>query len=172
MLVILVVGTLGACSRVGSSDGEAVGTPAAMSSDLHDGSYGLSSPAPDPDFPVQICGIEGTIETAFIVPAGLQHEDFVPALAGAPELEGKGGSLFLFYEGTATIEYLTGIPGATWDPAKENVVCVITPDGQPNIYSEVSSEGLVVPPGPVIVRPITDESICSALPDASVCKRP
>lgn len=166
---------ISACGQLGASSMETV--VAALSAvpthpDPHPETSGLGSPAPDPDLPVQACGVAGRIDTAFVIPVGQRYDELVPALSGSTELDGDQGSLVLFYAGTATIKYLTGIPGASRDPTLQDVVCVITSDGQPNIYSNVSREGLIVPPASAFAVPVTDASICDALSTAPVCPRP
>lgn len=168
ILVMILVVMLNACSTAGAG-----GTRTSESSEAPpDSSESLGTPAPDPDLPVQICGVAGTIDIAFVIPPAVRYDDAVPGFYGAPELAGQHGSLVLFYEGFATIKYLTGIPSASREPTQRDIVCVVTPDGQPTIYEDVSREGIAIPPGASIPIPVTDASICQQFPDAPICKPP
>jgi len=121
--------------------------------------------------PVQACGLEGVADVAFLIPPGTEYDDCVPGLAQSPELRGQAGSLVVLYKGSVGIAYLTGIPGVPRDDIVEGAVCVVTPDGQPNVYSNVTREGLFVPPGALkeSVPTLDDDAICVALPRSPTC---
>jgi hypothetical protein len=76
--------------------------------------------------------------------------------------------LVVLYAGTARLPYLTGIPGAR-DQTHEGVVCVVTPDGEPNVYSDVSRDGLRAPPGTAPGETWSDPDICEAFVMAPTC---
>jgi hypothetical protein len=108
-------------------------------------------------------------DVVFIVPPGTEVVDWVPGLSGSPELEGQDESLVVLYAGEARHPYLTGIPGATRDQVMEGVVCVVTPDGEPNVYSDVPRTGLRVPPGVEPPDAWSDERICELFAQAPTC---
>lgn len=171
VLALLILASAG-CSRVGAGGGagDAATSPVPTSYDPHVDTAGpLGTPAPDPNMPVQICGIQGVVDVAFVIPPGARYDDLVPALTGATELEGKQGSLVVLYDGPATIKYLTGIPGASRQPTQKDIVCVVTPDGEPNIYTDIGREGMIVPEGIEFTGPINDETICERFRDAPIC---
>ncbi len=82
---------------------------------------------------------------------------------------GADGSLVVVYDGRVLAPYLTGIPGATRDPYLDGAVCVVTPDGAPNVYSDVSTAGLTIPPGvdPGLIW--DDDTICEVFADSATC---
>lgn len=165
---ILLALSLSGCSQLAASgDANVAGLPSPRETidDPHGGSGGpLGSPQADPDMPVQVCGVEGTIEAAFIVPAATRYDEWVPGLTGATELDGKDGSLVLVYEGEATLANLSGIPGASRQFTHSGVVCVVTADGEPNVYTGIKRDGIIIPPGSSFLGPINDEAICERFP--------
>lgn len=171
LVVVVLAFALAACGRpAGAPAAVASASLAATPNDPH-ASLGdvLGTPAPDSGMPVQACGVQGVIDMAFVIPPGARYDELVPGLAGATELEGKEGSLILFYDGPAVIKYLTGIPGTDRDRTQDDLVCVVTSDGEPNIYTDVGREGVVFPSGFGFVGPINDSTICEQLKEAPIC---
>ena len=166
VVVVVVTAAIAACAQ-GATPPSATGTPL-------EGAHVVSSPAgplpPDPDMPVQLCGVQGIADIAFVIPPGTEYGDWVPGVVRSPELVGKAGSLVVLYEGSVRIPYLTGIPGATRDDVVEGAVCVVTPDGERLIYSGITRDGLTVPNGmDDSISEVSDESICLALPESPTC---
>ena len=83
----------------------------------------------------------------FTIPHGTDYRDHLPAMGLSPELEGVSSVYVVVYSGPMTMRYLTGQAGVERDPRVTDVVCVVTADGFPNIYTDVSREGLSVPNG-------------------------
>ncbi len=119
--------------------------------------------------PVERCGLRGTVGVAFLVPPDTDVFGWVPGLEGSPELEGQDGSLVVVYDGEVFAPHLTGIPGATRDPYHSEAVCVVTPDGEPNVYSDISRQGLALPPGVDAALRWDDGTICEAFPASPTC---
>ncbi len=126
-------------------------------------------PQPNPRAPVQACPVEGVADIAFLVPPGTEVVEWVPGLSGATELDGHDGSLVVMYAGVAYLPNLTGIPEATRDPTMSGVVCVVTPGGEPNVYTDVSRTGVRIPPGVEPPETWTDDRICELFAQAPTC---
>ncbi len=168
---LLVLGLVLSTFLAGCSQMNSVGQPATgeMSSPLPHDSNPPSTPWTDPEMPVEHCGLRGAVKIAFLAPPATEVTDWVPGLQGSPELEGKGGSLVVVYDGTVLAPYLTGIPGATRDPYLEGAVCVVTPEGEPNVYSDVSSDDLTIPPGVDNELVWDDGTICRVFVESPTC---
>jgi hypothetical protein len=154
---------------VGCSPMSAGVAPSGSPTPLPDDSGRDLAPQPNPKAPVQACGVEGVADAAFVVPARTSAADWLPGLDGATELDRHDGSLVVLYAGTARLPYLTGIPGASRDQTLEGVVCVVTPDGEPNVYSDVSRDGVQVPPGVTPRETWSDTDICEVFVMSPTC---
>ncbi len=166
-LVLVLTGMLSGCSRMSADDQP---SPSVVGSGLPHDVSPPSTPWADPDMPVERCGLRGTVEVAFLVPPTSEVTDWVPGLRGSPELEGQDGSLVVVYDGKVFAPYLTGIPGATRDPYLEGAVCVVTPDGEPNVYSDVSVVDLTIPAGVDAALDWDDGTICDVFAESPTCR--
>ena len=90
------------------------------------------------------CSVRGTVDRSFVIAESSDYRDYLPAMGDSPELEGRSGLLVVLYEDPAEVLYLTGIPGASREPVANGVVCVVSPDRTPDVYTDVSREGLDV----------------------------
>ncbi len=91
------------------------------------------------------CGISGDVAAYFRIPEGNDYRDHFPEMGKSPELDGVSGAFVVVYEGPVEGPF-TGVPGASHGPVVD-VLCVIPPDGDPFIYSDVSREGMSLPAG-------------------------
>ncbi len=170
---LLALGLVLSTVLVGCSQMNSGAQPAMtdQSSPLPHDSGPPSTPWTDPEMPVERCGLRGTAKVAFLVPPATEVTDWVSGLEGSPELKRTDGSLVVIYDGTVEAPYLTGIAGATRDPYLEGAVCVVTPDGEPNVYSDVSADGLTIPPGVDLGRDWDDRTICEVFAGSPTCRQ-
>ncbi len=91
------------------------------------------------------CGVIGSVAVRFVIPAGQDYHDVLPEAGDAPELEGISGATVIVYQGEVELRNVGGIPGVPPETALRDAICVITPDGVPNVYSDVSRRGIRLP---------------------------
>ncbi len=118
--------------------------------------------------PVERCGLRGTVKIAFLAPPATEVADWIPGLQGSPELEGKGGSLVVV---TTEQSWLRTSRGSR--AQQEIPTSSVRSDsrGEPNVYSDVSADGLTIPPG-VDTEPIWDDgTICRVFVESPTCIR-
>lgn len=97
------------------------------------------------------CGILGRVAAYFRIPDGQDIWDHFPEMLRAPEIEGAGGIFVAVYDDPVSGPFL-GRPGVPrMQPT--DVLCVITADAEPNIYSDVSRGGMTLPPGAYVAAP-------------------
>jgi hypothetical protein len=95
--------------------------------------------------------VVGEIAYYFTIPAGSDYRTIFPHGGKAPELEGRDGLFVVVYAGDVQILNLTGggttAPGQTRPTTYSDVLCFVSPSGLPDVYSDVSREGMALPPG-------------------------
>jgi hypothetical protein len=91
------------------------------------------------------CGISGDVAAYFRIPEGNDYRDHFPEMGLSPELDGVSGAFVVVYDGPVQGLFL-GAPGASSGPVVD-ALCVISPDGYPNIYSDVSRDKMSLPAG-------------------------
>ena len=100
------------------------------------------------------CGIVGRVAAYFRVPEGNDIWDHFPEMGRAPEIEGKTGMFVAVYDGEVSGLFSggPGAPGATRGPVTD-ALCVFEDEDVPNIYVNVSREGMRLPPDAYIAAP-------------------
>jgi hypothetical protein len=93
------------------------------------------------------CAVYGSIQAYFRIPSGSTFWTIFPKAGKAPELDGVEQLFVVVYRDPVTIHAVMGGNPAASPETPTQVVCVITPIGETNIYSGVSREGLNLPPG-------------------------
>lgn len=88
----------------------------------------------------------GHIHAYFRVPAGHDFHEYLPAAGKSPELDGVSALVVVYDDPVSSVWMISGVPGASREPLSE-VVCVVMPSGQLNLYSNVSRAGMTLPPG-------------------------
>ncbi len=88
----------------------------------------------------------GHIHAYFRVPAGHDIHDYLPAAGKSPELDGVSALVVIYDDPVRPLWLITGVPGASRAPLS-NVVCVVTPSGEFDLYTDVSRAGMTLPPG-------------------------
>ena len=120
-----------------------------------------SEPAPlssaagyvDPDLAAQLaekCQVAGTISYYFVIPEGSSFQTIFPNAGKTPELDGRNGLFVAVYAGDVQILNYSGgawVPGWTPSFTFHNVVCVVPAAGEVEVYSDVSHQGMTLPPG-------------------------
>lgn len=151
MLTLLVAGCtrLGADSLPSASMDEPL-TPPATGLDVMPSVQASIAISPPPGGTLgaedmQRCNVEGEVEIAFLIPPGDDYRAYLPSMGQAPELENQSGALVVLYAGDATLPLLAGIPDATRDPILHDAVCVLPVTGEPNVYADVSRDGVRIP---------------------------
>ncbi len=116
----------------------------------------------DPGLAAQLaakCQVAGAIDNYFAIPAGSTLQTVFPSAGKTPELDGVEGLFVAVYDGDVRILNYTGggppAPGSTPQLLFQNVVCVVPPAGEVEVYSDVSHEGMALPPGAHIGPPPT-----------------
>lgn len=109
---------------------------------------GLATPV-SPTPVADECGVIGTVSLRFVIPEGQDYRDVLPEMGLSPELEGVSGATVIVYAGVVELTNLGGIPGASRESRLMRAICVITPSGEPLVYSNVSRGGMRVP-GPTV----------------------
>lgn len=90
---------------------------------------------------IDTCGVSGTIDAYFRIPAGATYRTVFPQAGQAPELDDADEPFVVIYSGH--INYLSTMPL----PTLRNAVCMYSADGYPNIYPNLPLEGIQLPPG-------------------------
>jgi hypothetical protein len=153
-MVILVAALVAACS-VGSPGGSAsappasvpaTGAPPASSVPSPTNAAGSVSTAEAAELFARCPPAAGHIHAYFRVPAGHDIHDYLPAAGKSPELDGVSALVVIYDDPVRPLWPITGVPGASRPPLS-NVVCVVTPSGEFDLYSDVSRAGMTLPPG-------------------------
>jgi hypothetical protein len=166
--ILLVLAVSSACSSIGSLNASLAPTATQASSTTTPApGSNLSSPDTTPLVSTELpgyvapaeatalideCGVVGSIQAYFRIPAGSSYHSILPAMGFSPELEGVDNAFVVVYSGQVDLKYYTGIPGAS-PQAHVGVLCVLLPSGEPVIYENVSRNGMTLPPGAHIGAP-------------------
>jgi hypothetical protein len=95
---------------------------------------------------VSKCPIDGTIDSYFKIPKGLEYRDVFPKMGLSPELDGAVSPFVVVYSGEVDSTLLGGRPDMP--KAKlTNVLCVVLAEGEPIVYADVSRDGMALPAG-------------------------
>lgn len=107
------------------------------------GTYAATTPDPR----LSQCGADtpgNRVLVSFEIPAAGRIWDYFPAMGMAPELLSDGGPAFVaVFDGDYTGYWMTKA-GLTPEVVQD-VVCVVTGDGELNVYFNVSRAGFVAP---------------------------
>ena len=107
---------------------------------------GLAAITPDPRLALCGAGATGnTVDVAFSIPSASRIWEYLPHLGVTPELARDDQPAFVvLFKGDARV--LTAYqPNVSEYKSYQDVICVLTSDGIPNFYAEVSREGMVHP---------------------------
>ena len=132
----------------------------------------------DPDVAAQLaakCPVVGEIGSYFLIPTGSSLQSVFPNGGKTPELDGRDGLFVAVYAGDVRLPTVTG--GGTTEPGSSprpstfsNVVCVVPPTGEVEVYSDVSKQGMALPPGAHTGPPptVAPSSTAIVMPSPSV----
>jgi hypothetical protein len=104
------------------------------------------------------CQVAGAIGYYFVIPPGSSFQTIFPGVGLTPELDGLQGLFVAVYDGDVRILNYTGgrpDPSATFQVNFQNVVCVVPPTGEVEVYSNVSHQVMALPPGAQVGSPPT-----------------
>ena len=97
------------------------------------------------------CGIVGRVAAYFRVPDGNDIWDHFPKMGRAPEIKGKSSMFVAVYDGEVDA-LVSGQPGASREPLTD-ALCAFEDEGIPNVYVNVSRQGMRLPPGAYVAAP-------------------
>jgi hypothetical protein len=97
------------------------------------------------------CGVIGRVASYFRIPEGNDIWHHFPRMGLSPEIEGRSDLFVAVYDGEVDA-LVSGQPGASREPLTD-ALCVIDGDLGPNLYVNVSREGMRLPPGAYVAQP-------------------
>ena len=100
-----------------------------------------ATPDPDP------CMVTGRVLARFVLPDDVSFSDVFPNAGDTSEFDAIEGLELIVYDGEVQMRNITVNPDYSPRTTAQDAVCVITPDGEPGLYINISREGMDLPDG-------------------------